>query len=198
MWKDLDNTKRRKTPFTVPDSLPVNGVEINKSMLKESIRKRILGPVHIHLDVTARFTNQILTIYPIISTQSSIENYAKMRFESRRLSPYLFTCDVTHSLSVESHLQAFVLHFILSIKFAERKKRNKKRKRCHLSQGSRGRRTRRPGTSKSGLRHRVFLSGDSRVQVVFTAILPNIYLCFFVYEPKSILEISIRVYYAPL
>ena len=96
-------------------------------MLKESIRKRILGPVHIHLDVTARFTNQIQTIYPIISTKSSIENYAKMRFESRRLSPYLFTCDVTHSLSVESHLQAFVLHFILSIKFAEKKKRKKKK-----------------------------------------------------------------------
>ena len=50
-----------------------------------------------------------------------------MRLESRRLSPYLFTCDVTHSLSVESHLQAFVLNFILSIKFAE-KKRNKNRK----------------------------------------------------------------------
>ena len=47
-------------------------------LLKESIRKRILGPVHIHLDVTARFTKQIPTIYPIISTQSSIENYAKI------------------------------------------------------------------------------------------------------------------------
>ena len=68
--------------------------------LKESIRKRIFGPVHIHLDVTVRVTNQIPTIYPIISTQSSIENYAKMRIESRRLSPYLFTCDVTNSLSV--------------------------------------------------------------------------------------------------
>ena len=68
--------------------------------LKESIRKRIFGPVHIHLDVTVRVTNQIPTIYPIISTQSSIENYAKMRLESRRLSPYLFTCDVTNSLSV--------------------------------------------------------------------------------------------------
>ena len=67
--------------------------------LKESIRKRIFGPVHIHLDVTVRVTNQIPTIYPIISTQSSIENYAKMRLESRRLSPYLFTCDVTNSLS---------------------------------------------------------------------------------------------------
>ena len=90
--------------------------------LKESIRKRIFGPVHIHLDVAVRVTNQIPTIYPIISTQSSIENYAKMRLESRRLPPYLFTCDVTHSLSVESHLQAIVLHFILSIKFADRKK----------------------------------------------------------------------------
>ena len=87
--------------------------------LKESIRKRIFGPVHIHLDVTVRVTNQIPTIYPIISTQSSIENYAKMRLESRRLPPHLFTCDVTHSLSVESHLQAIVLHFILSIKFAD-------------------------------------------------------------------------------
>ena len=48
-------------------------------ILKESIRKHILGPVHIHLDVIARVTNQIPTIYPIISTQSSIENYAKMR-----------------------------------------------------------------------------------------------------------------------
>ena len=67
--------------------------------LKESIRKRIFSPVHIHLVVTVRVTNQIPTIYPIISTQSSIENYAKMRLESRRLSPYLFTCDVTHSLS---------------------------------------------------------------------------------------------------
>ena len=118
--------------------------------------------VHIHLDVTVRVTKQIPTIYPIISTQSSIENYAKMRLESRRLSPYLFTCDVTHSLSVESHLQAFVLHFILSIKFAEKKKEIKTEKKCHLSQGSRGRRTRRPGTSKSGLRHMVFFSGDSR------------------------------------
>ena len=89
-----------------------------RTLLKESIRKRIFGPVHIHLDVTVRVTNQIPTIYPIISTQSSIENHAKMRLESRRLSPYLFTCDVTHSLSVESHLQAIVLHFILSIKFA--------------------------------------------------------------------------------
>ena len=80
--------------------------------LKESIRKRIFGPVHIHLDVTVRVTNQIPTIYPIISTQSSIENYAQMRFEWQRLPPYLFTCDVTHSLSVESHLQAIVLHFI--------------------------------------------------------------------------------------
>ena len=71
--------------------------------LKESIRKRIFGPVHIHLDVTVRVTNQIPTIYPIISIQSSIENYAKMCLESRRLSPYLFTCDVTHSLSFESH-----------------------------------------------------------------------------------------------
>ena len=70
-----------------------------EDVLKESIRKRIFGPVHIHLDVTVRVTNQIPTIYPIISTQSSIENYAKMRLESRRLSPYLFTCDVTHSLS---------------------------------------------------------------------------------------------------
>ena len=87
-------------------------------LLKESIRKRIFGPVHIHLDVTVRVTNQIPTIYPIISTQSSIENYAKMRLESRSSSPYLFTCDVTHSLSVESHLQAIVLHFILSIIFA--------------------------------------------------------------------------------
>ena len=85
--------------------------------LKESIRKRIFGPVHIHLDVTVRVTNQIPPIYPIISTQSSFENYAKMRLELRRLPPYLFTCDVTHSLSVESHLQAIVLHFILSIKF---------------------------------------------------------------------------------
>ena len=85
--------------------------------LKESIRKRIYGPVHIHLDVTVRVTNQIPPIYPMISTQSSFENYAKMRLESRRLPPYLFTCDVTHSLSVESHLQAIVLHFILSIKF---------------------------------------------------------------------------------
>ena len=85
--------------------------------LKESIRKRIFGPVHIHFDVTVRVTNQIPPIYPIISTQSSFENYAKMRLESRRLPPYLFTCDVTHSLSVESHLQAIVLHFILSIKF---------------------------------------------------------------------------------
>ena len=67
--------------------------------LKESIRKRIFSPVHIHLVVTVRVTNQIPTIYPIISTQSSIENYAKMRLESRRLSPYLSTCDVTHSLS---------------------------------------------------------------------------------------------------
>ena len=88
-----------------------------KINLKESIRKRIFGPVHIHLDVTVRVTNQIPPIYPIISTQSSFENYAKMRLESRRLPPYLFTCDVTHSLSVESHLQAIVLHFILSIKF---------------------------------------------------------------------------------
>ena len=86
--------------------------------LKESIRKHIFGPVHIHLDVTVRVTNQIPTIYPIICTQSSIENHAKMRLESRRLSPYLFTCDVTHSLSVESHIQAIILHFILSIKFA--------------------------------------------------------------------------------
>ena len=86
-------------------------------LLKESIRKRIFGPVHIHLDVTVRVTNQIPPIYPIISTQSSFEKYAKMRLESRRLPPYLFTCDVTHSLSVESHLQAIVLHFILSIKF---------------------------------------------------------------------------------
>ena len=62
--------------------------------------------IHIHLDVTVRVTNQIPPIYPIISTQSSFENYAKMRLESRRLPPYLFTCDVTHSLSVESHLQA--------------------------------------------------------------------------------------------
>ena len=68
-------------------------------ILKESIRKRIFSPVHIHLVVTVRVTTQIPTIYPIISTQSSIENYAKMRLESRRLSPYLFTCDVTHSLS---------------------------------------------------------------------------------------------------
>ena len=68
-------------------------------LLKESIRKRIFSPVHIHLVVTLRVTNQIPTIYPIISTQSSIENCAKMRLESRRLSPYLFTCDVTHSLS---------------------------------------------------------------------------------------------------
>ena len=85
--------------------------------LKESIRKRIFGPVHIHLDVTVRVTNQIPPIYPIIRTQSSFEYYAKMPLESRRLPPYLFTCDVTHSLSVESHLQAIVLHFILSIKF---------------------------------------------------------------------------------
>ena len=69
------------------------------SDLKESIRKSIFSPVHIHLVVTVRVTNQIPTIYPIISTQSSIENYAKMRLESLRLSPYLFTCDVTHSLS---------------------------------------------------------------------------------------------------
>ena len=67
--------------------------------LKESIRKRIFSPVHIHLVVTVRVTNQIPSINPIISTQSSIENYAKMRLKSRRLSPYLFTCDVTHSLS---------------------------------------------------------------------------------------------------
>ena len=67
--------------------------------LKESIRKRIFSPVHIHLVVTIRVKNQIPTIYPIISTQSLIENYAKMRLESRRLSPYLFTCYVTHSLS---------------------------------------------------------------------------------------------------
>ena len=87
------------------------------SGVKEPIRKRIFGPVHIHLDVTVRVTNQIASIYPIISTQSSFENYAKMRLESRRLPPYLLTCDVTHSLSVESHLQAIVLHFILSIKF---------------------------------------------------------------------------------
>ena len=87
------------------------------SDLKESIRKRIFDRVHIHLDVTVRVTNQIPPIYPIISTQSSFENYAKMRLESRRLPPYLFTCDITHSLSVESHLQAIVLHFILSIKF---------------------------------------------------------------------------------
>ena len=93
-------------------------------ILKESILKRIVGPVHIHLDVTVRVTNQIPPIYPIISTQSSFENYAKMRLESRRLPPYLFTCDVTHSFSVESHsfsveshLQAIILHFILSIKF---------------------------------------------------------------------------------
>ena len=92
---------------------------ILSGILKESIRKRIFGPEHIHLDVTVRVTNQIPTIYPIISTQSSIENYAKMRLESRRLPPYLFTCDVTHSLSVESHVQAIVLHFILSIKLAD-------------------------------------------------------------------------------
>ena len=77
-----------------------HAIYIQKYSLKESIRKRIFGPVHIHLDVTVRVTNQIPTIYPIISTQSSIGNYAKMRLESRRLSPYLFTCDVTNSLSV--------------------------------------------------------------------------------------------------
>ena len=75
------------------------GFSPRKVCLKESIRKRIFSPVHIHLVVTVRVTNKIPTIYPIISTQSSIENYAKMRLESRRLSPYLFTCDVTHSLS---------------------------------------------------------------------------------------------------
>ena len=32
--------------------------------LKESIRKRIFSPVHIHLVVTVRVTNQIPTIYP--------------------------------------------------------------------------------------------------------------------------------------
>ena len=36
------------------------------TILKESIRKRIFGPVHIHLDVTVRVTNQIPPIYPII------------------------------------------------------------------------------------------------------------------------------------
>ena len=46
------------------------------STLKESIRKRIFGPVHIHLHVTVSVTNLIPTIYPIISTQSSIENCA--------------------------------------------------------------------------------------------------------------------------
>ena len=95
----------------------IGTIQIVHVYSKESIRKRIFGPVHIHLDVTVRVTNQIPPIYPIISTQSSFENYAKMRLESRRLPPYLFTCDVTHSLSVESHLQAIVLHFILSIKF---------------------------------------------------------------------------------
>ena len=69
-------------------------------LLKESIRKCIFGPVHIHLDVTVRVTNQIPPIYPIISTQSSFENYSKMRLESRRLPPYLFTCDVTAAIFV--------------------------------------------------------------------------------------------------
>ena len=54
-----------------------------------------------------------------------------------------------------------------------------------MSLGSHGRRTRRPGTSKSGLRHMVFLSGDSRGTSCFAAIRPNIYLCFVVYEPKK-------------
>ena len=39
----------------------------------------------------------------------------------------------------------------------------------------------------------VILGGAS----FFAAIRPNIHLCFVVYEPKSILETSIRVYYAP-
>ena len=123
-----------------------------------------------------------------------------MRLESRRLPPYLFTCDVTHSLSVESHLQAIVLHFILSeikislsqilsIKFPhkgkKKKKRNKNRKKCPLSQGSRGRRTRRPRTSKSGLRHMFSSVVIPGAQVVFAAIRPNIYLCFVVYEPNK-------------
>ena len=95
----------------------ISAKPIGLPCLKESIRKRIFDPVHIHLDVTVRVTKQIPPIYPIISTQSSFENYTKLRLESRRLPPYLFTCDVTHSLSVESHLQAIVLHFILSIKF---------------------------------------------------------------------------------
>ena len=81
------------------DAIKILDTLLGLIKLKESIRKRIFGPVHIHLDVTVRVTNQIPTIYPIISTQSSIENYAKMRLESRRLSPYLFTCDVTNSLS---------------------------------------------------------------------------------------------------
>ena len=107
-----------------------------------------------------------------------------MRLESRRLSPYLFTCDVTHSLSVKSHLQAFVLHFILSIKFAEKKKRNKNRKNviCHRDLADAG----------PGVPGRVNLGSDTwfssvvipGAQVVFAAIRPNIYLCFVVYEPK--------------
>ena len=80
-----------------------------------------------------------------------------------------------------------------------KKERNKNRKKCPLSQGSRGRRTRRPRTSKSGLRHMFSLVVIPGAQVVFAAIRPNIYLCFVVYEPKkSILETSIRVYFASL
>ena len=62
---------------------------------------------------------------------------------------------------------------------------NKNRKKCHLSQGSRGRRTRHPGTSKSGLRHMFSSVVIPGAQVVFAAIRPNIYLCFVVYEPKK-------------
>ena len=114
----LLRTKSYHTSILLPNSIFTNpSLRMSYRILKESIRKRIFGPVHIHLDVTVRVTNQIPPIYPIISTQSSFENYAKMRLKSRRLPPYLFTCDVTHSLSVESHLQAIVLHFILSIKF---------------------------------------------------------------------------------
>ena len=51
---------------------------------------------------------------------------------------------------------------------------------CHRDLADAG-----PGVpGRVNLRHRVFLSGDSRAQVVFTAIRPNIYLCFVVYEPK--------------
>ena len=67
----------------MPDAFKIIEVQMLKIYdLKESIRKRIFGPEHIHFDVTVRVTNQIPTIYPIISTQSSIENYTKMRLES--------------------------------------------------------------------------------------------------------------------